>query len=263
VLKASLARWQRAMADRGWNSLYWSNHDQPRVVSRFGNDDPRWRARSAKTLATVLHLHRGTPWIYQGEELGLTNVPFTSVRDVRDVESLNYARSARDRGLSEQEVLRRLRAKSRDNARTPVPWTAGPNGGFSDGDPWLAASPAHAALHAQAQRGDPTSVFHHYRRLIEVRHRSTVVARGDFELLAPEHERLWAVRRRLGEERVLMVANLSEAPLDPGAAGVPVPADAELLLGTEPHGDVPPPADRLSGWEARVYRYRTGTPNGA
>jgi oligo-1,6-glucosidase len=261
LLKASLGRWQRAMAERGWNSLYWNNHDQPRAVSRFGNDDPAWRERSAKTLATVLHLHRGTPWIYQGEELGLTNVPFTSVREFRDVESLNYARSARARGLPEEEILRRLRAKSRDNARTPMPWTDGPNAGFSTGEPWIATAAIHRSLHARAQRDDPTSVFHHYRRLIELRHRSPVVARGDVELLAPEHERLYAVRRRLGNEAVLMVANLSETPLDPAAEGVPVPAGAELLLGTEADdGDSPP--ERLAGWEARVYRLPDGVDAG-
>jgi oligo-1,6-glucosidase len=258
VLKASLARWQRVMARRGWNSLYWSNHDQPRVVSRFGNDDPAWRERSAKTLATVLHLHRGTPWIYQGEELGLANAPFGSVGEFRDVESLNYARSARERGLPEEEILRRLRAKSRDNARTPMPWTAEPNGGFSDADPWIAPAPSQGRAHAEAQRADPTSVFHHYRRLIELRHRHAVVALGDFELLAPEHERLYAVRRRLGSEAALMVANLSEAPLNPAAEGVPVPPGAELLLTTEPGLEGAPPGTPLSGWEARVYRLPEG-----
>ena len=254
VLKRSLGHWQHVMAERGWNTLYWSNHDQPRAVSRFGDDDPAWRVRSAKTLATVLHLHRGTPFVYQGEELGLPNPPFASPDAFEDVESRNEAHATRRRGLDDREILGRLQAKSRDNARTPVPWTTDRNGGFSDAVPWLPVPSVHVELNAAAQRRDPDSVFEHYRRLIELRHREPVVALGAFTQLAPEHERLWAFTRTWGEETLLVVANLGRDTLDLAAAGVPVPDAATLLLGTVPVPERAGDADRLQGWEARVYR---------
>jgi oligo-1,6-glucosidase len=140
-LKGVLARWQTGLADVGWNSLYWDNHDQPRVVSRFGDDSDEHRVVSAKTLATVLHLHRGTPYVYQGEELGMTNAGFTTIDEYVDVESLNWAHEALARGVPEQDVLHSLAVKSRDNARTPMQWDATEHAGFTTGTPWL---PAHA-----------------------------------------------------------------------------------------------------------------------
>lgn len=262
VLKRSLGRWQEVMATRGWNSLYWSNHDQPRAVSRFGNDDPAWRERSAKALATVLHLHRGTPFVYQGEELGMTNGRFERIEDFRDVESLNYARRSRRLGLDEDEIVRRLRAVSRDNARTPVQWSPAKNAGFGDATPWLPVHPNHAWIDAETQRRDSDSVFHHYRRLIALRHAEPVVALGDFTLLAPDHPRLYAFARRLGDDELLVVANASEEELDLAEAGVPVPVEAELLLGNVPGREGPAVAGVLRGWEARVYRIGSERPGG-
>jgi len=213
ALKASLGRWQTELGDVGWNSLYWNNHDQPRVVSRFG-DDERWWRESATALATVLHLHRGTPYVYQGEELGMTNAPFAGVEDLRDVESLNYWAQATALGHSADDVMRGIRAMGRDNARTPVQWDASPNAGFTTGDPWLPVNPNHTWLNAAAQYDDPHSVFHHYRRLIDLRHRLPVVAHGDFRMLHAEHPTAYVYERTLDQDRLLVAANLSADPVD-------------------------------------------------
>ncbi len=254
TLKRSLGRWQEALATRGWNSLYWCNHDQPRPVSRFGDDRAEWRERSAKALATTLHLHRGTPFVYQGEELGLRNHPFARVDDFRDVESLNFVGAARTRGMSDTEILQRLRAKSRDNGRTPMPWRPGPNAGFGVGEPWLPVHADASRAHASALRADPESVFHHYRRLIALRHELPVTALGDFTMLAAEHERLYAFRRRLGDDALLVVANWSDTEVPLAGSGAEPPADAELLLDNLRSSDAPGKRGVLRGWEARVYR---------
>ncbi len=258
TLKGSLGRWQEALAARGWNSLYWCNHDQPRPVSRFGDDRPEWRERSAKALATTLHLHRGTPFVYQGEELGLRNHPFAGIDEFRDVESLNVVRAGRERGMSDADILRRLRAKSRDNARTPMPWRPGPNAGFGVGQPWLPVHGDASHTNASALRADPESVFHHYRRLIALRHELPVVALGDFIMLAAEHERLYAFRRRLDDDALLVVANWSDADLPLAGTGAEPPEDAELLLDNLRSGDAPGERGVLRGWEARVYRTTGG-----
>jgi oligo-1,6-glucosidase len=249
-LKANLAAWQEGLADVGWNSLYWDNHDQPRAVSRFGDDSPEHRVASAKTLATVLHLHRGTPFVYQGEELGMTNASFTTLAEYADLESLNWAREALARGLSESDVLLALATKSRDNARTPMLWDAGKHGGFSSGTPWLPANPNRDVINARAAVADPDSVFHHYRRLIELRHRDPVVVEGRFALLLPEDPQVWALTRTLGDQVLLVLANCSSTPASISAASVPDVAGSEVLLAT--HGtsyDL-----TLRPWESRIHR---------
>jgi oligo-1,6-glucosidase len=208
------------------------SHDQPRAVSRFGDDDPAWRVRSAKVLGTVLHLHRGTPYVYQGEELGTPNSTFATVDDFRDIESVNYARAAAAAGADPGLVLIALRMKSRDNARQPVDW-----------------------IEAAAQVDDPDSVFAHYRALIALRHNDRVVALGDFTLLAPDHPRLWAFTRSLDGVRLLVLANLSREDVDLDAVAGVVTTDldgAELVLGT--HRDPAPSRHVLRGWEAVVHR---------
>ncbi len=223
LLKATMKRWQDALAEVGWNSLYWSNHDQPRAVSRFGSDDPRYRVRSAKALGTVLHLHRGTPYVYQGEELGMTNVPFEGIEDFRDLESINHFHSATARGDDPARVLDALRYKGRDNARTPMQWDASPHAGFTTGEPWIPVNPNHVEINAAAQVDDPDSVFSHYRRLIALRHSEPVVAHGDFTMLVPDHEQLYAFTRSLDGTTLTVVANLSSKDgLVPSAEGVPV-----------------------------------------
>src|SRR3954452_3963071 len=187
-LKATLGRWQAGLADVGWNSLYWNNHDQPRVVSRFG-DDGAYRVRSAKLLATILHLHRGTPYVYQGEELGMTNAPLERVTDLRDIESLNHYAERVALGGDPQAVLAEIRPMSRDNARTPMQWDASAKAGFTTGEPWIAVNPNHAEITPAAAVAAPDSVYHHYRRLHELRHTEPVVALGDFTMLLARDER--------------------------------------------------------------------------
>jgi oligo-1,6-glucosidase len=249
-LKASLGRWQTGLAERGWNTLYWNNHDQPRVVSRFG-DDGEHRVRSATMLATVLHLHRGTPFVYQGEELGMTNVPLAGTEDLHDVESRNHYRTAVDAGADPERVMAAIRAMGRDNARTPVQWDASPHAGFTTGEPWMPVHPDHALVNAEAARADPQSVFHHYRRLIALRHEERVVSHGDFTLLLPDHEHVYAFTRRLEEVELLVLGNFSGSALTvdlPGWSG------CEVLLRNLPEAYVPTRDLVLAPWEARVHR---------
>src|SRR5215207_5655416 len=173
-LKASLGRWQAGLADAGWNSLYWDNHDQPRAVSRFGDDSPEFRRESATCLATLLHLHRGTPYVYQGQEIGMANYPFASVDDFHDIESVNHFGTAMVAGQDPTGVLAAMRRMSRDNARTPVQWDDTEHAGFTLGTPWLPVNPDHGEWNAAAQRDDPGSVLAHYRRLIALRHENRV-----------------------------------------------------------------------------------------
>ena len=260
ALKDSLGRWQAGLADRGWNSLYWDNHDQPRAVSRFGSDAPAYLAASAKALTTVLHLHRGTPYLYQGEELGMTNFPFAGIADFVDLESVNHYAEAVAAGQDPQRILAALRRKGRDNARTPMQWDASEHAGFTTGTPWLAVNPNYPHINAADQVQDPDSVFAHTRAVIALRHTLPVVAHGDFTMLLPQDERVYAFERALGEDRILVVANLS------GDAAVPAPvpeaaqwAAAPVLLasGGKNSGASEPALDCpiiLGPWECRVLR---------
>jgi oligo-1,6-glucosidase len=237
ALKAIMARWQAGLADAGWNSLYWCNHDQPRVVSRFG-DDGAYRAASAKALATVLHLHRGTPYVYQGEELGMTNAPFPSPEDLRDVESLNRYRDQVAADRDPDVVMAEIRPVSRDNARTPMPWDAAPNAGFCPPGvtPWIDLDPRYATVNAAAQRDDPDSVFAHYRRLVELRHTEPVVALGDFTMLLPDDESVYAFTRELDGVRLLVLAHLGDGDVTVEVPGGADWSPAELLLGSSGSG---------------------------
>jgi oligo-1,6-glucosidase len=252
VLKAILGRWQAGLADVGWNSLYWNNHDQPRVVSRFG-DDGLFRVESAKMLGTVLHLHRGTPYVYQGEELGMTNAPFDAIDDFRDIEALGqYTQALTKEGRSAEDVLTVLRARGRDNARTPMQWDASPNAGFTTGTPWLPVNPNHVEINAAAAVADPDSVYHYYRKLIQLRHDEPAVVDGDFTMLLPHDEQLYAFTRRLGATELLVIGNFSAEParaeIDDAAAWT----SAELLL---TNAATPPSEDLVLGpWQAVVYR---------
>nr|WP_217629159.1 alpha-glucosidase [Sanguibacter gelidistatuariae] len=254
ALKASLSRWQDGLADVGWNSLYLNNHDQPRLVSRFG-DDGQFRYESATLWATVLHLHRGTPYVYQGEELGMTNVPFADIAEFRDIESINYYREAvLEQGREPGPVLAGLRKMSRDNARTPVQWDSTAHAGFTTGQPWIPVNPNYVTVNAEADRAAERSVFEFYRRLIALRHASATVALGRFQLLEPEHPTLYAFTRDGDDEQLLVVANVSGSPLS-----VPLVEgwlDEELLVTNYPVAGAP--ASTLAPWEARVYRRATG-----
>jgi oligo-1,6-glucosidase len=256
-LKAIFGRWQAGLAEVGWNSLYWNNHDQPRAVSRYGDDSPEFRVASAKMLGTVLHLHRGTPYVYQGEELGMTNYPFRSIADFRDIEALGQYHQAVEReGRSPSEVLTVLRARGRDNARTPMQWDASPRAGFTTGTPWLAVNPNHTEINAAAEYDDPDSVYHYYRKLIELRHNEPAVVDGDFTMLLPDDDRVYAFTRRLGSTELLVLGNFTgetvQAPIPDAVSW----SGAELVL-----SNLPEPANELSlaPWQAVVYR-RTRTP---
>ena len=250
-LKASFGRWQAGLADVGWNSLYWDNHDQPRAVSRFGDDSPEFRRDSATCLATLLHLHRGTPYVYQGQEIGMANYPFQTLDDFADVESLNHYVHAVSSGEDAAHVLAALRRMSRDNARTPVQWDASPSAGFTSGTPWLAVNPDHVEWNAEAQAGDPHSVLAHYRRLIALRHQEPVVALGDFAMLLPDHHDVYAFTRSLEDDVLLVVCNVSRRPYRM-ADLLPEAAHCDLVLGNLPVPD----AEVLAPWEARVLRPR-------
>jgi oligo-1,6-glucosidase len=254
-LKAAMADWQQGLAERGWNSLYFGNHDQPRSVSRYGDDGPH-RVASAKTLATVLHLHRGTPFVYQGDELGMANSPFTALADFRDIETLRFYAGAQARGDADlPALLPALARMSRDQARTPVQWDASPGAGFTTGTPWLAVNPDHVTVNAALEVGDPGSVFEHYRRLIALRHQDPVVTDGSFELLLPDHPAIWAFVRRTADAELLVAANFSaevtgvRLPLDAGWAGASV-----VLTSLAGDPQQPPPDLKLRPWESVVWR---------
>jgi oligo-1,6-glucosidase len=257
-LKASLAAWQTGLAGRGWNSLYWSNHDQPRPVSRFG-DDGAHRVASAKTLATVLHLHQGTPFVYEGDELGMANAPFAAIGDFRDIQALNYYAQAAARGDVDLAALLRAMSKmSRDQARTPVQWDASADAGFTSGTPWIAVNPDYTTVNAAAQVGQPGSVYEHYRKLIELRHTDPVVIDGDFELLLPDHPAIWAFLRHGPDTELLVAANFSA---DVAGAALPLDrdwAEAAVVLTNLPDQEPlqPPPDLKLRPWESVIWRRR-------
>ncbi len=251
-LKRILHRWQDALAERGWNSLYWDNHDQPRAVSRFGDDSIDYWAASARALATILHGMRGTPYVYQGEEIGMTNFPLTSADQFQDVEAVNFWRRVLDEGLDQGAALAGVQKASRDNARTPVQWDASVNAGFGAGTPWFPVNPNHSWLNAAAQIDDPDSVFAHYRRLIELRHTQPVLVDGDFAALLEQDPQLWAYTRATATQRLLVIANCSRVPreveIGDGWTG------ARLLLGTLPAPEsITDGRLELAPWDARIY----------
>jgi oligo-1,6-glucosidase len=252
LLKNVLAKWQHGLAGVGWNSLYWDNHDQPRVVSRFG-DDGRYRKRSAKALATVLHLQRGTPYVYQGEEIAMTNYPFASIEEFRDIESINYYQQSVAEGEDPEAVLASLRAMSRDNGRTPMQWDDTPNAGFTDGEPWIATNPNYKEVNVAAESGDPDSVLEHYRRLIRLRHEEPAVAYGDFAMVVPDDPKLYAFTRSYEGVDLLVVANFSkDGAVIPGTVADDW-VDAELVLCNV---DGERDGLRMEPWESRIYRRR-------
>jgi len=206
-LKEILSRWQVGLHGKGWNSLYWNNHDQPRIVSRFG-DDGAYRVESAKMLGACLHMMQGTPYIYQGEELGMTNIVFDHIDEFNDVEIKNaFAEYTQNRGVSEEDMLRYINKMGRDNARTPMQWSAEENAGFTTGKPWLKVNPNYKSINAAAEVADPDSIFHFYRELIALRKRLPVVVYGDYQLLLPDDPQIFAYTRTLGEKRLLVICN--------------------------------------------------------
>lgn len=213
-LKQIFSDWQSGMqAGGGWNALFWCNHDQPRVVSRFG-DDGDHRVVSAKMLATALHLLQGTPYVYQGEELGMTNPGFDRIDQYRDVETLNIFRLKRNAGESEASSMAAIMQKSRDNGRTPMQWNSQPNAGFSSGEPWIDIPANAAQINVERQRDDPDSVLHHYRALIALRRREPLIQEGIYRELLQGHPQVWAYLREGRGERLLVVSNFYATPCE-------------------------------------------------
>ena len=213
-LKDILFSWQTGMSDHNaWNAVFWCNHDQPRVVSRFGDEGEYWKP-SAKMLGTVIHCLRGTPYVYQGEEIGMTNPGFTSLDQYRDVESINHFHILRDRGLHEDSAYDILRVHSRDNSRTPMQWDAGENGGFSEAEPWISMNPNHKTINAASQVDDPDSIFAHYRKLIALRKQYDVIANGDFAPLDMAHPSVLAYTRRTDREDLVVINNFYRKEAD-------------------------------------------------
>lgn len=214
-MKEVLTRWQKGLEGVAWNSLFWENHDQPRSVSRYGSDSREYQEVSAKMLATCLHLMQGTPYIYQGQELGMTNVPFGGIEDFGDLESINAYRELTEQGVyTQEEMLKYLRYKSRDNARTPFQWDDSENAGFTEGTPWIMVNPNYKWINAKDQIARKDSVFSYYKELIRLRKSHEIIVYGSYDLLLPEDPDLYVYTRTLGSEKMLVICNFSENTRD-------------------------------------------------
>lgn len=210
-LKQVMSRWQTGLDGVAWNSLFWDNHDQPRIVSRFGNDSEEYREVSAKMLATCLHMMQGTPYVYQGEELGMTNAYFNDISDYRDIESINaYHDMTGDGTIDPDTMMRYLHYKSRDNARTPMQWDTTENAGFTIGTPWIAVNPNYKTINAEEQLQNPNSVFHYYQKLIQLRKEHDIIVYGHYTLLLPDDEEIYAYTREWEGRELLVICNFSQ-----------------------------------------------------
>ena len=210
-LRANFTKWQKDLEGCAWNSLFLSNHDQPRCVSRFGNDSEQYRELSAKMLATMTHFQKGTPYVYQGEELGMTNAYMENIADYRDIESLNaYKELTTKENIPAETVMGYIKAVGRDNARTPMQWDASENGGFTSGTPWLQVNKNYKTINAAAQVNDPDSVFAYYKKLIALRHTNEVMVNGMYDVLIPDHPQIYAYTRTLGDKQLLVLCNDSD-----------------------------------------------------
>lgn len=211
-LKENLSKWQKGLDGVAWNSLYFCNHDQPRIVSRLGDESDACRELSAKCIATCLHMMQGTPYVYQGEELGMTNTVFNSVDDFRDLESVNAYRELVESGLyTDEDMFPKIAHKSRDNARTPMQWDASENAGFTTGTPWIALNPNYKKINVADQLKREDSVFHYYQKLIRLRKENEIIVYGNYELLLPEDENIFAYTRTLDNKKLLVVCNFSKS----------------------------------------------------
>ncbi|CAH0141089.1 Oligo-1,6-glucosidase [Peribacillus simplex] len=250
-LKRILSKWQTGLEGDGWNSLYWNNHDQPRIVSRFGNDG-KYRIESAKMLAACLHMLQGTPYIYQGEELGMTNVAFESIDDYRDIETLNsYEELVNSHGWSKERMMSAIHARSRDNARTPIQWNDSRNAGFTKGTPWIKVNPNFPEINAEKAYNDPNSIFHFYKKLIQLRKKHEIIVYGRFELLWPDDERIFAYTRSFEEEKLLVLCNFKEEQ-----ASYTLPEELHAYSATRLIGNYDQEEEGISSKPLRPYECR-------
>ncbi|ANU26353.1 glycoside hydrolase family 13 protein [Planococcus versutus] len=241
-LKENLEKWQHGLHEEGWNSLYWNNHDQPRIVSRFG-DDQNWRVESAKMLATCLHFMQGTPYIYQGEELGMTNVRFDLIEAYKDIETINMYQEKQKAGISHDDIMKKIYAKGRDNARTPMQWSNELNAGFTTGVPWIQVNPNYTNINA-LEHQDPDSIYQYYKKLIAFRKKMDIVTHGDFTLMHREDEELFVYTRRWNDETLTVYCNFSNQ-----TKSVERPKGAKLIGNYADHND----ELALKPYEAVVY----------
>lgn len=253
-LRENLVKWQQALSGKAWNSLYWNNHDQPRVVSRFGNDSPKFRELSAKMLAALLHFMQGTPYIYQGEELGMTNAYFDTINQYQDLETINAYQElvVTEKLVTEETMLKYFQSKSRDNARTPMQWDTSSNAGFSDTTPWLETNPNYQAINAKAALDNPDSIFYFYQKLIKLRHQLPVITDGTFKLL-PDNEQddhIFAYTRTNSEKTLLIIANFTS---DTITRNYDVPKAAQLLIQNYTDDQ----ETTIRPYEVKVYQYPT------
>jgi oligo-1,6-glucosidase len=253
--KRIMTKWQTELAGKGWNSLYLNNHDQPRMVSRFGNDTT-CRKEAAKMLATLLHTLQGTPYIYQGEEIGMTNVKFAAIDEYRDIETLNmYREKTAEASADLEAIMNSIYIKGRDNARTPMQWNESPHAGFTTGTPWLAVNPNYKDINVEEALADPDSIFHYYRKLISLRKQHDIIVYGEYAIILEDNEQIYAYTRTLADEKLLVILNFFERPAEFVLPGGIAYAKQELLISNY---DVDAQADlhrvELRPYEARVYK---------
>lgn len=253
-LKRILSKWQTGLDCVGWNSLYWNNHDQPRVVSRFGNDKEYWK-ESAKMLGTCLHMMQGTPYIYQGEEIGMVNVAFDSIDQYRDIETLNAYKELTELGCeTPEDMLRYIHKKSRDNARTPMQWDTSANAGFTSGEPWIGVNPSYKKINVESQIHDETSIYNYYKKLIRLRKENEIIVYGSYELLYPDHKDLFAYIRTYENQKMLVACNFSEKQAEMQIPEEFCTENKELLISNYECEEIGTKKELvLRPYEARVY----------
>lgn len=248
-LKENFEKWQLGLQGIGWNSLYWNNHDQPRIVSRFGNDN-KYREKSAKMLATCLHMMQGTPYIYQGEEIGMTNVRFDHLDDYRDIELFNMYKEKQTLGWTHEKIMEAIHAKGRDNARTPMQWNAKDYAGFSDEQPWINVNPNYKDINAENALADPSSIFHYYQRLIQLRKELDIITDGDFQLLLREDPSIFAYSRNMRDQKLIVLCNFSQDNVEIKDEEIKnLITNSEIIITNEKQSS----PNKLSAYEARVF----------
>lgn len=253
-IRKVMDRWQTGLDGKAWNSLFWNNHDQPRVVSRFGDDSTEfYRKKSAKMLGVCLQMMQGTPYIYQGEELGMTNVTFDKIEDYRDIDTINAYKEYTGAGTAPEIMLKRIRYRSRDNARTPMQWDDSPNAGFTNGTPWIGVNPAYTYINAKEALADPDSIFYFYQALIRLRKQYEIIVYGSYEPLDQENPSVYSYKRRLGKEELWVFCNFTREEQKIPVARLQ--QQSQLLLANYEK----PYSESLRAYEARIYRIAHGS----
>lgn len=252
-LKQILSKWQVELKDEGWNSLFWNNHDLPRVVSRFGNDT-KYRVESAKMLATILHMQKGTPYIYQGEEIGMTNMKFKDISYYKDIEAINIYKERTSQGYTHEEVMKSLHAKARDNARTPMQWNNDINGGFTTGTPWFEVNPNYEYINVEDALKDKNSIFYYYKELIKLRKNMDIIVYGDYQLLYEDDLNIYSYVRTMNDEMLLVVCNFFDKNVNFRLPEYIKYTTSEILISNYNVENSSPENINLRPYEAIVYK---------